>query len=130
MREPRPGLAWSGRRVVTRAAYGVYMASPEWFRRRERWLEEYRAVREGADPVCVVCGCEWTLRAGDLHHRSYRRLGSEDWRDLMPLCRSHHQALHALLESDPVWRRLGRRQASDLIAAKLRDRYFRREAGR
>ena len=125
MREPRPGLAWSGRRVATRAAYGVYMASPEWFRLRERWLAEYRAGREGADPVCVVCGCEWTLRSGDLHHRSYRRLGREDWRDLMPLCRPHHHAMHALLEADPAWRRLGRPQASELIAAKLRDRYRR-----
>jgi 5-methylcytosine-specific restriction endonuclease McrA len=100
------------------------MASPQWFRRRERWLQEYRA-REGADPVCVVCGCEWTLRSGDLHHRSYRRLGLEDWRDLMPLCRTHHHAMHAFLEADPAWWRLGPPQASDLIAAKLRDRYRR-----
>ena len=48
-----------------------------------------------------------------------------NWRDLMPLCRIDHHALHALLEADPAWRRLGRPQASDLIAAKLRDRHRR-----
>lgn len=31
----------------------------------------------------------------DLHHRTYVRLGCERLRDLVPLCRRHHEALHA-----------------------------------
>ena len=68
---------------------------PKWFRRRERWLEQYRDAHGGQEPVCVVCGALWTLRGGDLHHRTYARLGAETWQDLVPMCRDHHAALHA-----------------------------------
>jgi 5-methylcytosine-specific restriction endonuclease McrA len=119
VRDPRPGLAWSAHRTAVRAGYGGYMGSPEWFRRREWWLEEYRAARSGQEPVCAACGAPWTLRDGDLHHRSYARLGEEGWRDLTPLCRACHDAVHVLLESSPSWRRLPRDQATDLIVAKL-----------
>ena len=40
----------------------------------------------GKDPVCAVCGGPWTLRHGQLHHRSYARLGAEAWQDLIPIC--------------------------------------------
>ena len=123
MRKPRPGLAWSRRRLAIRAAYGMYMDSPEWYRRRELWLSEWRAAHGGSNPCCRVCGAEWTLRHGDLHHRTYERLGGEHPSDLAPLCRFHHRCLHALMESTPAWRRLSRAQATDLIVAYLRDRY-------
>jgi 5-methylcytosine-specific restriction endonuclease McrA len=122
VRDPRPGLSWSGHRFLIRARYGGYMGSAQWFRRREGWLVEYRAAHGGEYPTCAVCGAEWSLSGGDLHHRSYARLGHEDWRDLMPLCRPDHRALHALMEANPAWRRLSREQASDLIAAWLRAR--------
>lgn len=126
MRDPRPGLDWSLHRAAIRAAYGDYMGSTEWFRRRERWLGEWRQAHDGMDPVCQVCGGEWTLRSGDLHHRTYARLGRERWVDLMPLCRHPcHSLLHAWLEHNPSWRRLPRAQATDLIAAKLRAREMR-----
>jgi len=65
MRDPRLGLRWSRGRVQRRAQYGGYMDSPEWFRRRERWLEQYRDAHGGQEPVCVVCDAPWTLRGGD-----------------------------------------------------------------
>lgn len=122
MRDPRQGLEWSRRRVDIRAAYSQYMASPAWYRRRERWREQWRDAHDGAEPACQVCGAEWTTRNGDLHHRSYARLGAEDWRDLMPLCRPCHSRLHAWLEHNPSWRRFPREEATDLIAAKLRSK--------
>jgi 5-methylcytosine-specific restriction endonuclease McrA len=120
MRDPRPGLRWSRGRVQRRARYGGYMDSPEWFRRRERWLEQYRGAHGGQEPVCVVCGAPWMLRGGDLHHRTYTRLGAETWQDLVPMCRDHHAALHAVMEQNPAWRKVPREQATDLIAARLR----------
>ena len=56
----------------------------------------------------------------DLHHRSYSRLGHEGSRDLIPLCRNCHMALHRVLEFDRSWRRLDRAQATDLIVKALR----------
>jgi hypothetical protein len=96
------------------------MDTAGWYRRRELWLTEYRAANDGQEPACAVCGAEWTLRAGDLHHRTYARLGREDWRDLLAVCRPDHLLLHAFMERNPAWRRLPRDQATDLIAAWLR----------
>ncbi len=121
MRDPRPGLLWSHGRVWRRRRYGEYMDSPAWFRRRERWLAEFQAANDGRDPRCVVCGAAWTLRHGQLHHRTYARLGAEAWQDLIPTCREHHDALHALMEHNPAWRRVPREQATDLLVAHLRE---------
>ena len=119
MRDPRPGIAWSLRRVCRRIAYRDYMASPAWFARREGWATDWTA-RHGAEPCCLVCGSVWSLRHDDLHHRSYARLGHEARHDLIPLCRRCHRALHRVLECDPSWRRLDRTQATDLIVVALR----------
>ncbi len=100
----------------------AYMASPEWYRSRERWLEAWRASHRGSDPVCLVCGQPWRLWRGDLHHRTYARLGREDFHDLAPLCYRDHLCLHAILEGIPAWRRLPRSQATAMIIALLHDR--------
>jgi hypothetical protein len=101
------------------------MASEEWLARRERWLAEYRAASGGANPTCAICGTPWDLRSGDLHHRSYRRLGAEHWTDLIAVCRADHRRLRVIMEQHPAWRRLPREQATDLIAARLRAITFR-----
>jgi hypothetical protein len=124
MREPRRGLRWSRRRVALRARYAAYMNSPEWFTRRERWAEEWRNTHDGAEPSCAVCGGIWTVRHGNMHHRSYDRLTHEHSDDLVALCRPDHAALHALIESVPAWQRLPADQATDLIVARLRDRHL------
>lgn len=120
MRDPRPGLVWSVRRVAIRARYSTYMASPAWLGRRERWLEQWRAAFGGSGPVCLVCGAVWSLRGGDLHHRSYQRLEHETFTDLVPLCRACHQQVHAVMETQPSWARLGRACATDQIILLLR----------
>ncbi|MGO9954659.1 MAG: hypothetical protein ACLP50_01525 [Solirubrobacteraceae bacterium] len=98
------------------------MRSPEWFRRRELWVEQYRLAHGGQEPVCAVCGAAWTLRDGQLHHRSYARLGAEAWQDLLPVCCDDHAALDALMERNPAWRKIPREQASDMIVAYLRSK--------
>lgn len=119
MREPRAGIAWSAARIARRAVYSHYLGNPAWYRRRERWLEDWTA-RHGRAPDCLVCGAPWTLRDGHLHHRTYVRLGHECPSDLIPLCHDCHHDLHRILESSPSWRRLDRAQAADLIVTALR----------
>ena len=121
MREPRPGLAWSLRRLERRLAYRDYMASPRWFARRKRWAAEL-AARHTAAPGCAVCGGAWSLSRDDLHHRSYVRLGHEADEDLVALCRPCHREVDRVFESDRSWRRLDRAQATDLIVSALRRR--------
>jgi 5-methylcytosine-specific restriction endonuclease McrA len=106
-------------RVAVRGRYATYIDSEPWYQRRQRWHAQWMA-RTGVDPVCLVCGTTWTLRAGDLHHRSYDRLGAEAFEDLVPLCRVCHTAVHDLWDAAPAWRRLGRPQATDGIVAALR----------
>lgn len=120
MRDPRPGVAWSKGRLRRRAAYASWMASREWLERRQAWEQRFVADH-GSSPLCAACGEPWNLRHGDLHHRSYARLGYEADRDLIPLCAQPcHDRVHRILESTPAWRRLERTQASDMIVARLR----------
>jgi len=128
VRDPRPGLAWSRHRVARRGEYATWMASDAWLARRKSWQQAWR-VRYGAEPCCVACGGPWILRHGDLHHRSYDRLGAERFGDLIPLDRVCHDRLHAILESTPAWRRLGRAHATDVIVARLRAASLGRKGG-
>lgn len=121
MREPRPGLPWSRGRLRRRGRYASYMGSLDWQARREAWHAEW-LDRYGIEPMCVVCDERWTERHGDLHHRSYDRLGRERFDDLVPLCRAHHRALHDLWDGSSAWRSLGRASATIGIIATLRRR--------
>ena len=126
MRDPRPGLAWSRGRVAKRRAYADWMASAAWHRRRESWRKQW-VDAHGTEPLCVICGGAWTLRGGDLHHRTYARLGHERFADVISLCRPCHDRLHQIMESTPAWRKMGRRHATDLIVATLAVRHATRE---
>jgi hypothetical protein len=119
MRPARPGSRWSRARLERRGRYAAYIDSEAWLQRRDRWYEQW-VQRRGSEPVCLVCGQPWTLRSGDLHHRSYDRLGGEAFTDLLPLCREDHAALHDLWDCSPGWRKLGRSQATIGIIHALR----------
>lgn len=122
MRDPRPGLPWSRRRLRRRTDYATWMDSRAWLARRMAWRERWLATH-GTEPVCQICGKPWTLRRGALHHRSYARLGHEADSDLIPLCRRPcHNLLHQIFESHPAWRKEGRAHATDMIVARLRAR--------
>ena len=118
MRDPRPGIGWSQRRLQRRAGYAAWMSSPDWLARRRAWYEQ-STRRYGNEPTCQICGKPWSLRDGALHHRSYQRLGHEADSDLL---------LHQILESNPAWLKAGRPYAADQIIARLRARRKQGEA--
>ena len=129
MRDPHPGAVWSRRRIKRRVAYGCWMASDQWLQVRRRWQEEWTA-RHGQHPRCAVCYAPWCLFGGDLHHRSYRHLGQERFEDLVACCRGCHERIHAVMEAHPMWRRMERAVASDMIIAVLAKTTRRAEGSR
>ena len=64
--------------------YRDYIRSKEWQQVKKR----YRASNLPQD--CHVCG----TRPVEMHHKTYKRLGSERLTDLLPLCRTCHQLVH------------------------------------
>ena len=119
MRTPRSGSRWSRGRITRRAQYAAYMGSVAWQEKRRGWYQHWTSTHDSA-PVCVVCGCRWSLRSGQLHHVTYMRLGAEEPDDLVPLCAAHHARLHELWDASPHWRALGRAAATYGIIALLR----------
>ena len=119
MRRPRAATPWSAGRARHRAEYRAWMASAAWLGHRRAWAER-QLEAHGTEPVCQVCLAPWSLRHGDLHHRSYARLGHEADTDLVPLCRACHGQLHRVLESYTGWLCLGREAATDQVVARLR----------
>jgi len=118
VRKPRAATPWSAGRARRRARYRAWMGSAAWLGRRRAW-EERQLEAHGTGPVCQVCGAPWSLRHGDLHHRSYARLGHEADTDLVPLCRACHGQLHRVLEPSTGWLCLGREAATDQVVARL-----------
>ena len=121
VREPRPGLRWSGQRIALRARYADYMDSPAWYRRRELWLEAWTAAHD-QEPTCAVCEAPWTLRPRGPAPPQLPPPRPRSPPRPHPLCNHCHLLLHAFLERSPAWRRLDRAQATDLIVALLRRR--------
>ncbi|GAA2748324.1 hypothetical protein GCM10009868_40890 [Terrabacter aerolatus] len=109
------GLAARSRR----ASYDAYINSRAWSHKRKQWYAAWLTAA-GIEPSCLVCGRRWTLKAGHLHHATYDRLGAESLRDLLPLCRRDHKALHAIIDSHPTWQRADRQTATAAIIAGLR----------
>lgn len=94
MRPPRRGFRHSPARGIARLRYAAYVESPEWRARRRRWVVEWH-VRNPADELCcTLCGRPWDEHRDDLHHLIYARLTCELFTDLLPLCRSCHEAFH------------------------------------
>ena len=116
MRPPRPGSVWTPSRWARRGRYADYVNSPAWARRRRWWFAEHRR-RTGQPAVCVVCGNPEV----DLHHLDYAKLGREAYEDLLPVCRVHHDRIHAAWDATPHLRRLGRRTATITLIAAMRD---------
>ena len=115
MRRPRPGSTWTPSRWARRGRYADYVHSRAWAKRRRWWIREHRD-RTGTDPVCVVCRHPDV----DLHHLDYADLGHETYNDLIPLCRPHHDRVHAAWDATPHLRRLGRRAGSLAIITAMR----------
>jgi hypothetical protein len=68
-------------------SYAAYLRSPEWD--AVRW--RYRHSR--FPQCCAFCGVE----DFELHHRSYQHVGGQErLYELVPLCREHHDQIHAV----------------------------------
>lgn len=96
-----------GRRTVTPAGYRAYIASEQWQAVRRRFWAA------GPRP-CFCCGREDGPK--DLHHRTYKNLGCELLRDLVPLCRVCHDRVHQLA----VAKNIGLWGATNMIVRERR----------
>lgn len=65
--------------------YEDYINSSAWCRKRDAALDHH-------GHYCTACGRDKSLQ---VHHLTYKRLGSEEMSDLMPLCDSCHSFVHA-----------------------------------
>ena len=122
MRKPRPGSRWSrgrspGGRSTTRTSESVARGRRSDAAGTPRWTSTHDSA-----PVCVACGCRWTLKSGQLHHVTYMRLGAEEPDDLVPLCATHHLSCTHLGTAPRTGAALGRSAATSGIIAVLRRR--------
>lgn len=78
--------------VVTPSEYKAYLQSDEWKRIRTR-------IRRRARGRCERCGVN--VR-DDIHHKTYERVGNEDLKDLIAVCRPCHRCIHGKSEYDPL----------------------------
>jgi 5-methylcytosine-specific restriction endonuclease McrA len=81
------------RREVAPAGYAEYIQSGAWQQVRRRFC----ASRLPKDCYC----CARDDGPKDLHHRTYKNLGHENLRDLVPLCRDCHNRVHELARRRP-----------------------------
>jgi len=70
---------------VSPVEYRERLQSPEWQALRE-------IVLTRANSLCDVPGC--LSEPTEVHHLTYDRIGREDWRDLVAVCRPCHLVLH------------------------------------
>ena len=71
--------------------YSQYLASPEWKAKRIAHLEHARNR-------CQLCNGTGGLT---VHHRTYDRLGEEEFSDLIVLCRRCHSIFHGRVQLSP-----------------------------
>ena len=92
------GSRGSGKRSAWVGSYNAYLKSEHWQDVRKRYWAS-KLLKE-----CYVCGRKDHLQ---LHHRTYKRVGCEFLRDLLPLCGDCHKGVHDLLKSkkykDTLW---------------------------
>lgn len=73
-----------------KAAYLAYIRSPAWRAFRTAWWAEYD--KKNKVRTCYCCGrAQSELNSPlELHHRTYERMGSEEWTDIVPICKTDH----------------------------------------
>ena len=69
--------------------YRKYLSTGRWKRRR---LEYYKTHKK----ICFCCELESYV----LHHLTYKRIGEEKDKDLIPLCEECHNEIHTLILND------------------------------
>lgn len=74
-------------------SYQAYLRSSHWQDFKLRYFAHM------GKPPCSVC---FQPKKVDLHHRNYRRLGSERFTDVVAVCRGCHGDCHGLCRSKPA----------------------------
>lgn len=74
-------------------SYDEYLASPQWKAFRQKYYAS------GCPTRCAVCKTPDAI----LHHHTYERLGCEHVDDVTPLCRRHHDEVHAFLKANNLF---------------------------
>lgn len=75
------------RRKFSNDKYKEYLKSDEWAWKKSKWLKRKDFK------TCKKKGCK--IRHIELHHISYKRVGTiHEGKDVIPLCRKHHQQVH------------------------------------
>ena len=79
-------------------AYRYYLESEAWAKKKEK-------ARVYHGNKCASCGSEEEVQ---FHHITYKRVGgNERMTDLIPLCRTHHERLHMMinkfLKTKKIW---------------------------
>lgn len=65
--------------------YSEYLSSDYWKNKKQKYLRTMR-LKE-----CVICGDSKYI----LHHLSYKHMGFEYLKELVPLCKKHHKFVHS-----------------------------------
>jgi len=87
-KKPRKRRGWIQRTGISqrKQVYLAYMKSPAWRAYRAAWWREY----DHRNPIRKCYCCEKPQselkRTLQLHHRTYERLGNEQWEDLVAVC--------------------------------------------
>jgi len=72
-------------REETEVDYSTYLCSEHWLALRKKLMSRK------AHQYCRVCLSTSSL---ELHHRTYKRIGNGDERDVIAVCRGCHQEIH------------------------------------
>ncbi len=67
--------------------YKEYCLSERWQKMRTHWFNWWKCR-------CAICNEHQDDTTMDLHHRTYERIGKEEFQDLIPLCRRCHDLYH------------------------------------
>lgn len=79
---------WRLLRDLGYKSYGDYLLGEYWISFKARYQQS------SLPQACLICGSKKV----QLHHISYKRLGCELLKDVVPLCNRHHVAVHDWLK--------------------------------
>lgn len=90
-RRRRKGTIQQTGMSARKQTYLAFIRSPQWRAYRAAWWAEYD--RRNSTRACYCCDVPQhkLKRSLELHHRTYERLGAEQYTDLVPVCPTCHR---------------------------------------
>lgn len=92
-------LSAPGKRTVSHLGYKDYIRSDAWRSVKKRYLQS----KNPKEYYGCLAPYEWFFH---FHHRTYKNLGNENLRDIIPVCPRCHELIHETEENRKwnVWR--------------------------